>query len=357
MQIRPVLLGVLALCAAACQSPRPTQTSQQAQTRLDPTLPVAKVKGEVITAAQLEESIQKELKQLDQQYQEQLYQLRKSALDNMIRDRVLEAAAKAQGITVQELVNREVIQKMGPPSEEEMKALYDRAKAGGQPLPPYDEVKPQIERFIVQQKGPAALQAYTEKLQRDASVEVLLPAYVPPKVQVAAVGPSKGPADAPVTIVEFSDFQCPFCARVEPTVAQLLSTYPGKIRLVYRDFPLPNHGDAPKAAEAAHCADDQGKYWEMHERLFANQDKLKVPDLKTHARALGLDGTKFDQCLDSGVKAKLVDENRKAGDEAGVSGTPAFFINGRPLSGAQPLSAFQTIVDDELKGGGKTAAK
>jgi protein-disulfide isomerase len=161
--------------------------------------------------------------------------------------------------------------------------------------------------------------------------------------------PSTGPADAWVTIVEFSDFQCPFCARVEPTVAQLLSKFPDKIRLVYRDYPLPNHGDAPKAAEAAHCAGDQGKYWEMHGRLFSNQDKLKVPDLKAQARELGLDGAKFDQCLDSGEKARLVEESRKAGDEAGVSGTPAFFINGRLLAGAQPLSAFEEIVNAELQ--------
>jgi len=104
-------------------------------------------------------------------------------------------------------------------------------------------------------------------------------------------------------------------------VTQLLEAYPGKIRLVYRDYPLPNHGDAPKAAEAAHCAGDQGKYWEMHGQLFANQGKLKVEDLKAHARQIGLDGAKFDQCLESGVKATLVAENLKAGNEAGVSGT------------------------------------
>jgi protein-disulfide isomerase len=348
MSTRLAVLGALALFAAACQSPRPSQPSQP-DTRLDPTTPVAKVKGQVITAGQLEETIKKDRRQLDQQYQEQLYQLRKNALDGMIREKLLEEKAKAAGITVDEFVSREVVQKVPPPTEEEMKSLYERAKASGQELPPYDQIKPNIERFIMQQKGPAALQAYYDGLKKDANVEVLLPPYLPPKVEVAAVGPSKGPATAPITIVEFSDFQCPFCARVEPTVAQLLSKFPDKIRLVYRDYPLPNHGDAPKAAEAAHCAGDQGKYWEMHGRLFSNQDKLKVPDLKAQARELGLDGAKFDQCLDSGEKARLVEESRKAGDEAGVSGTPAFFINGRLLAGAQPLSAFEEIVNAELQ--------
>ena len=179
-------------------------------------------------------------------------------------------------------------------------------------------------------------------------IEILLPAYEPPKVAVEAVGPSKGPESAKITIVEFSDFECPFCVRAEPTVKQLLEAYPGKIKLVYRDFPLPMHPHAPKAAEAAHCAGDQGKYWEMHEMLFANSQKLAVADLKGYAKDLKLDQAKFDKCLYSNEKAPVVEKNRKAGAEAGVSGTPAFFINGRSLSGAQPLDAFKKIVDEEL---------
>jgi protein-disulfide isomerase len=182
------------------------------------------------------------------------------------------------------------------------------------------------------------------------NVEVLLAPYEPPKVAVDATGPSKGPAGAPITIVEFSDYECPYCVKAEPTVRQLLAEYPGKIRLVYRDFPLPMHSRAPKAAEAAHCAGDQGKYWEMHDKLIASSTQLDPKDLKSHARDVGLDGAKFDQCLDSGEKAKVVEGHKRAGDEAGVSGTPAFFINGRMISGAQPLEAFKAIVDQELKG-------
>jgi protein-disulfide isomerase len=346
----PVLL-LGALAAAACQSPRPPQQSQAGSTKLDPGTPVAKVGGQVITAGQLDEKIKKEEKQLEQQYQEQLYNLRKSGLEAMIQKQVIEAKAKAAGVSPEELVTKEVAAKTPTPTDDEVRAVYERAKASGQPVPPLDDsVKQQIVRYIQQQKGQATYQEYVASLEKEANVEILLPPYLPPKVEVAAVGPSKGPQNAPVTIVEFSDFQCPFCARVEPTVAKLLKDYPDKIRLVYRDFPLPNHGDAPKAAEAALCAGDQGKYWEMHSALFANQEKLKVPDLKAQAKQLGLDQAKFDQCLDSGVKAKEVDANRAAGEEAGVSGTPAFFINGRMLSGAQPESAFKAIIDEELKG-------
>ncbi|HYG67396.1 MAG TPA: thioredoxin domain-containing protein, partial [Anaeromyxobacteraceae bacterium] len=122
-----------------------------------------------------------------------------------------------------------------------------------------------------------------------------------------------------------------------------------QVRLVYRDYPLPNHTQAPKAAEAAHCAGDQGKYWEMHGKLFAVGGKLEVPSLKGYAKELGLDQAKFDQCLDSGVKAAVVEGHRKAGEEAGVNGTPAFFVNGQLISGAQPLDAFKKVIDRELQ--------
>jgi protein-disulfide isomerase len=197
------------------------------------------------------------------------------------------------------------------------------------------------------------LAQYLEQIRAEAKVEVLLPPYLPAKVEVAATGPSKGPDSAPVTIVEFSDFQCPYCSKAEATVKDLLELekYKGKLKLVYRDYPLPSHNLAPKAAEAAHCAGDQGKYWEMHDRLFAATPKLEVTDLKAYARELKLDEGRFTKCLDSGDKAKVVADHFKAGNDAGVRGTPAFFINGRLISGAQKLEAFTALIDAELAAG------
>jgi protein-disulfide isomerase len=348
MPIRNLALVVLALAAAACQSPRSAQPAAQAQQKESPSTPVAKVGGQAITAGELDELVKGDLKQLQQQFDEQSYQLRRQGLESMLRRKVFEAKAKQLGITPDELVNKEVVQKIPEPSDEEIRALYERAKAGGQQLPPLDQVKADIAKFIKNQKSQGELAAYYEKLKKEQNVEVLLTPYTPPKVQVAATGPSKGPEAAPITIVEFSDFQCPFCVRAEPTVNDLLAAYPGKIRLVYRDFPLPSHNLAPKAAEAAHCAEDQSKYWEMHDKLFAANGKLEVSDLKSYAREVGLDGGKFDRCLDSGDKAPVVASNKKAGDEAGVNGTPAFFVNGRLISGAQPLENFKQLVDQEL---------
>jgi protein-disulfide isomerase len=349
MKSRHLLLAALAVAALACKSPRQAQEGTQAQgQKQDPSAPVAKVSGETITAGQLDEMVKKDLAELERQYQEQRYQLQRQALDAMIQKRIVEAKAKAANTTPEELVQKEVAAKIPEPTDEEIRALYDRAKAGGQPLPPLDQVKPDIARFIKNQKAQGALAEYYEGLKKEAGVEILLPAYEPPKVAVDATGPSKGPESAPVTIVEFSDFECPFCVRAEETVKQVLATYGDKVRLVYRDYPLPMHPNAPKAAEAAHCAGDQGKYWEMHEKLFASGNKLAVPELKKHASEIGLDQAKFDGCLDSGEKAKVVEMHKQAGEAAGVSGTPAFFINGRPLSGAQPFEAFKTIIDQEL---------
>ncbi len=348
MSIRKTFLAAAIVVAAGCQAPRPPGQAQ-AQKQQDPTTPVARISGQTITSGELDESVKKELAQLDQQYQEQRYQLRRQALENMLRKRAFEAKAKSKNMTTEELFNKDIADKIPDPSDAEVKALYDTAKASGQQVPPFDQVKGDIVKFIKGKKAQGAIADYYDGLKKEMGIELLLAPYEPPKVAVEAVGPSKGPDAAPVTIVEFSDFECPFCVRAEPTVKQLLDAYPGKIRLVYRDFPLPMHPHAPKAAEASHCAADQGKYWEMHEKLFANSQKLDVKDLKGYAKDLSLDSAKFDKCLDSGEKATVVEKNRKAGEEAGVSGTPAFFINGRMLSGAQPLDAFKSIVDQELK--------
>lgn len=349
MRIRHATLGALALAVLACQSPRPTPAATPDATGKN--APVARIAGQPVTADELDKSIRNELNEIEQK----TYDLRKQALDNLINQRLVEKKAKEAGKDVTDFLRAELAAKVAEPKDEEVRALYERAKAAKQVEEPFDKVKDQIVAFLKQQKGQAVLAQYLEQLRAESKVEILLPPYLPPKVEVAATGPAKGPENAPITIVEFSDFQCPYCARAEPTVKDLmeLEKYKGKIRFVYRDFPLEFHKLAPKASEAAQCALDQGKYWEMHGRLFAATPKLEVTDLKAYARELGLDAGRFDKCLDSGEKAKVVAEHMKAGQDAGVRGTPAFFINGRMISGAQPLEAFKAIIDAELAALGK----
>ncbi len=319
-------LAALAALAVACQQP----TSPQAKSPDgDSSAPVARFQGGSVTAGELEAAT---------------YETKKQALDQIVVRKLVDQKAKAEGITPEALFKREVQDKVKPPSEAEMKAFYEEQKAR-QPLPPFEQVKDRIAQYLSQGAQQKVHAQFIEKLKADAKVEILIS---PPRVAVAATGPSRGSDGAPITIVEFSDYECPFCVRAEETVKQVMKEYEGKVRLVYRDFPLPFHPHAQKAAEAAHCAGDQGKYWDMHEALFANPQALAPDDLKGRAKKLGLDAPRFDKCLDSGEMAKLVDDNRKAGTDVGVSGTPAFFVNGVLISGAQPLSEFKAIIDKEL---------
>ena len=152
-----------------------------------------------------------------------------------------------------------------------------------------------------------------------------------------------------MTIIEFSDFQCPYCSRVNPTLARLKDRYGDSIRIVFRDFPiLQLHPQAAKAAEAGACANEQGKFWPMHDLMFAYQQRLDVASLKQHAATIGLDAAAFEKCLDSGKHTAEWQKDSSDAEKAGVQSTPAFFVNGRPLVGAQPYEAFAEVVNDEL---------
>lgn len=157
-----------------------------------------------------------------------------------------------------------------------------------------------------------------------------------------------GPESAKVTIVEYSDFQCPFCGKAAPTMKQILEKYPNDVRIVYKHFPLPIHTNSKKAAEAAECAAEQGRFWEYHDTLFANQNALYTNMLKDYAKQIGLNTTQFNVCFDSGAMRNRVEQDKKEGESLGVRGTPAFFVNGKMISGAQPISVFEDAINKAL---------
>lgn len=167
--------------------------------------------------------------------------------------------------------------------------------------------------------------------------------------KVSENNPQKGPKDAPVTIIEYSDFQCPYCQRAEETARQVFDAYEGKVRIVFKQFPLSFHPNARNAANASLCANEEGKFWEMHDLLFKNQDKLSVDDLKKYAKQLRLDTKTFDSCLESNKYNSVIDADIADGTSFGISGTPAFFINDNFLGGAYPLEEFKKIIDKELE--------
>jgi protein-disulfide isomerase len=246
-----------------------------------------------------------------------------------------------------DLLQREITGRVVPPTELDIAAWYkaNPTRVEGAPI---DDVREPIKNLLQGERANAARRDYLETLRAKTAISVSLDA---PRVKVADAGrPAQGPENAPVEIVEFSDFECPFCLRVFPTITKVLATYGDKVRFVYRHYPLPNHPNARPAAEASACAAEQDKFWPYHDRLFSNAGKLAESDLKQHATALGLDADSFNACVASRKYRSDVESDIEAANAVGVNGTPAFFINGRALNGAQPFDAFKRIIDEELKG-------
>lgn len=342
-----VVLGA-GVAGSACAQERAAASGGAQALPATPDQVVAEVGGRQVTLREVDERWQREDPAERQRVVQLLYQHRRNHLDQIVGDLLIEAAAHAAGRPPEEYAEAEIARRLQPITDADIRDVYEanRDRVGGRSI---DELRESIRDFIASNRRAQARAQLVAELRRQGSgVRVLLD---PPRLDVAVAGdsPSKGPPDAPITIVEFSDYQCPFCARVNPTLERLMREYAGKIRIVFRDFPLPSHPEAPKAAEAARCAGEQGQYWAMHDRLFANQQALQVDALKAHAAALGLDRARFDACLDSGRHAAAVQADLEAGRRLGVNSTPTLYVNGRPVAGAQPYEYFKAIIDEELE--------
>ncbi|HXT51009.1 MAG TPA: DsbA family protein [Thermoanaerobaculia bacterium] len=315
----------------------------------------AVVNGVVVTVDEVTAKAKERLDDLDLQHQqmEMKFQQERTSrllttLGELLEERMLDLEAKATGKTKDQLIDEGVKAKAGTVTDAEVDAYYEQLKTQQpQGLPPKESIAERIKQYLQAQKDQNARNAYFTDLKAKYKVETYL---TEPRVEIATEGhPAKGPATAPVTIVEFSDFQCPYCRQVVPTLDQITQKYGDQVRLVFRQFPLTSiHPFAQKAAEAALCANEQGKFWQMHDAMFGDQTKLEVAALKTTAAGLGVDKAKFDECLDSGRFAERIKEDEKAGALVGVSGTPAIFINGRSYSGAQPFDVLSQVIDEEI---------
>lgn len=306
----------------------------------------ARVGDDVITLEELEQAVRPQLAKLE----EQRYEILDQRLDQVIGDRLLAQEAKRRSVTVEQLLKSEVFAKAPEVPDADVTAFINQNRAR---LPKVDEQELRLKVWdhLRSQKLNEQRQTYIRDLRNQAKVTVLLEEPAGARFEVSGDrGFSRGEKNAPVTIVEFSDFQCPFCKTATATIKQVLDKYPGQVRLVFRDFPLVSlHPQAPKAHEAARCAAEQGKFWEYHDVLFERSPRMAPQDLKQYAQELKLDTAAFNQCLDSGKYVAEIDKDTKEGAGLGLTGTPSFFINGRQIVGAQPLAAFQKIIDGELR--------
>jgi len=315
--------------------------------------PLAEVNGVAITAKDVERALGAKLSQLE----EQIYALKRNEIDALVAQRLLEQEAARRGMSVAALLDEEVTSKVALVTEKEIDDSYklNKARMRGDEA----SVRSQLRSQLQQQKLSARRGTYLASLRAQAKIIDRLEPPPVVRVDVATAGaPVRGAPDAAVTVVEFSDFECPFCKQAHGTVAKVMERYAGKIKLAYRDLPLENiHPQARRAAEAARCARDGGKFWEYHDLLFVQSPKLAPDDLKRYAREVGLDGDKFDACLASGAHREPVQKDIDEATRLGINGTPAFFINGRLLTGAQPVEAFARIIDDELTRTASASAK
>jgi protein-disulfide isomerase len=331
------------LLALACSTPA-QQASGQSGSDV-----AAQVGGRTITVKELDDKWQ----QLDAgeraQAVQKIYDGRRNALDVIIADMLIEQAAKAKGIPAEQYRQTEIANRTKPITDEQVSEFYkeNQAQMQGRSV---IEMTPAIQRYLQEQQRAEAYEALVADLRKTGpAVKLVLD---PPRAAVAigADDPILGKATAPVTIVEFSDFQCPFCARVRPTLKTLSEHYGDRVRIVWKDFPLTQiHPQAFVAAQAGNCAREQGKFWEYHDKLFTNQQALQPDYLKKYAAETGMDAAKFNACLDTAKYSDRVQQTMGVGNGLGVQATPSIFINGRMLSGAQPYEVFAAVIDEELQ--------
>lgn len=339
--VRTTIAFALFVCVILLEGASPAQDRQSGS----PARPAAKVGNEVISLQELEKELAPQLAKLE----EQRYSFLQKKLDEMIGERLLRQEATRRGITVGELFASEVESRAQRVKEEDIAAYVEKNRGS---LRGDDAVfRKRVRDELWTQRLAQQRTAFIESLRKVTPTAVLLEEPTPYRVKVAGDGAfSRGNKDAPITIVEFSDFECPFCRRALPVMREVMKQYGAKVKWVYRDFPLVSiHPLAAKAAEAARCAGEGGKFWQYHDLIFDSPTKPSEADLMTFGEQIGLDVNAFRACLRSGKYQGAVEADVEEGRRLGVTGTPTFFINGRSLVGAQALSAFQDIIESELR--------
>lgn len=349
-------LPFLALCGslalAACNGSRGATATGAAPAASVPAHGADAVVAEVgdtrITAGEVDALVRGQLLKVRQQE----YELRRQALDTKLNELLLKREAAARGLTVEELVTREINQRVPKPGAAEVAAFYEKVKGqvGGRPL---EEVRPQLEAFLARRASDTRRDDFFRELGQKHGLKVTLPA---PRFEIPLAPDAvvTGPADAPITVVEYTDYECPFCRRAQETLDQLMERYKGKLRVVHRDYPLDNHPRARAAAVAVYCAGEQGRFWEYRRHVLVEPGDLGDEDLRRRASGLKLDPGAFGSCLASGRHDAVIQRGLQEGQGLGVDSTPTFFVNGRMVSGAQPLEYFVKLIDEELQARGRS---
>ena len=343
-----VFLTCVVMLALACAAPAQQDPGTQATAAPTESDVAAQIGDRTITVGELDERWQQTDPGGRAQAIQQLYDGRKQALDAIVAETLIAEAAAEQNADAAAFTGAEIARRTQPVTDGQVLAFFqaNQAEMQGRGI---DVMGPLIRDYLEEQARSSAYNALVAELRAEGPPFRLVLDAPRQQIDVAANDPTQGSASAPITLVEFSDFQCPFCAQVVPTLKRVQQTYGDRVRIVWKDFPLTAiHPQAFGAAQAGRCAQEQGKFWELHDRLFANQQTLQPDSLKAHAVAAGLDAGAFDTCLDSGKHAEGVQAQMDMATALGVGSTPTVFVNGRLVSGAQPYDVFARIIDEEL---------
>jgi protein-disulfide isomerase len=286
-----------------------------------------------------------------------VYESSRQAVEALVGEYLLAQAAAEHGVSVEAFVESQLDPALATGvRDEDVREIYEQSRSMMGNLT-FDQAESAIRSYLDEKRRDDARRNVVGALLATAGADVAID-LEPPRYDVVPRGDeaSLGPASAAVTLVAYSDFQCPFCKRAAPAVRKLVEDHPDAVRLVWRHFPLPGHPDARAAAEAAACAGEQDAFWEYHDQLFANQDALGLADLRRYAENVGVDVNQFDACVESHRYEAIVTEDLASGNRLGVAATPAVFINGRLILGAVGYDVYQRVIDEELRAGRVTGA-
>ena len=342
-----ILVAASVGCRESSATPKTPQTVQQGAAPTNGTRDVlGSIGDEKITMADVRARAGDDLDKLETQYQLTKARIIGNALDSIVNKKTVEAEAQKQGKTVDQLIATELPGGLEP-SDLDIQTWFkeNASRLGGRKI---EEVRSQIADLLRSQRRVEATKKLNERLRVEKKVAIT---YEPYRLQFAnGSAPVLGKKDAPITLVEFSDFQCPFCQRMAPVLKQVAQKYGDKVQIIYRQYPIPSiHPFAFKAAEASLCAQEQGKFWEMHDAMFQDQKKLGVADLKETAKQLGMNSKSFNSCLDSGKYVEQIQTDSREALRSGVTGTPAVFVNGVVVDGGSvPFEVVEGYIEREL---------
>ena len=305
------------------------------------------INGSPIYPSEMTLEVQNRIRSVENELAQRRMHLMWVGMEELIDKKLVQEAATKEGVSPTEILKKNTATLLREPSENEIRIIFDlnREALGVS----YEIAKPFLKERLIQQEREELESTFLGSLRKNATIDYQIQVPNLPRIRMdSSNAPTSGPADAKVTLVEFSDFQCPYCARAKDLIKQLQELYPKNLKIVFRDFPLDQHPRATAAAVAAQCANQQGKFWEFHDLLFANSTALEDDDFDKYAQQVGLKSASFKDCRSSPQVFAIIKENKSLGVKYGVEGTPAIYINGIKLVGLLPLPLIRAIIDKEI---------